>query len=173
MANPLANEQALYDKIINEKITVPLIIWDLMYRHLGDEISAISQITLSYWRYNRPIAVEDAKKILEHSKKINKTIRKILHHDKIQDEHEKIGELKNVNTKLHPIINELFFHYIGNDLYGIDLVVASYVDEKEPQPVPVEDAQKILNKTFTMKQFMDRLREATQQEVTMLEEKSS
>ncbi len=165
MANPLNNEQALYDQIRDEKIIVPWVIWDLMYRYLGDEISAITQITLSYWRSNEPIPINDAAKILEHSKKINTVIRKIIHHDEIKDEKERIGELKDVNTKLHPILNELFFHYIGNDLYGIDLIVASYIDELDPQPVPVEMARKVLNKTASMKLFMDRLREATNQEV--------
>lgn len=165
MANPLSNEKELYEKIKNEKITVPLLIWDLMYRILGDEISAITQITLFYWKKSEPISVEDGKKILAHSMKINKTIRKILEQDKIKDENEKFAELKNNNTKLHPIINELFFHYIGNDLYGIDLIVGSCVDSKEPETVPLEWVQKILDKTSTMKQFMDRLREATNQEV--------
>jgi len=168
MANPLTNEKALYDKIRDEKISVPLLIWDLMYRYLGDEISAITQITLSYWRYNEPIPVSDAKKIKEHTKKINDMVRKILHHERIQDEREKIEELKNNNTKLHPVINELFFHYIGNDVYGINLIVGFHLDPADTHPIPVEDAQKILNKTFTMKQFMDRLREATQQEITII-----
>ena len=172
MANPLTNEQALYEKIKNEKITVPLIIWDLMYRYLGDEISAITQITLSCWRYNEPISINDAKKIKEHTRKINDMVRKILHHEKIQDEKEKIEELKNNNTKLDPIIHELFFHYIGNDVYGIELIVGFHLDPVDENPIPVEDAQKILNKTSTMKQFMDRLREATQQEVTILREGS-
>ncbi len=173
MANPLTNEQALYDKIKNEKITVPLIIWDLMYRYLGDEISAITQITLSCLRYNEPISVSDAKKIKEHTKKINAMVRKIFHHEKIENESEKLEELKNNNTKLHPVIHELFFHYIGNDVYGIDLIVGYHVDPIDENPIPVEDAQKILNKTFTIKQFMDRLREATQQEVTIIREKAS
>lgn len=167
MANPLINEKALYDKIRDEKITVPLLIWDLMYHYLGDEISAITQIALSYWRYNEPIPVTDAKKIKEHTKKINMMVKKILHHEKIEDEKEKIEELKNDSTRLNPVIHELFFHYIGNDVYGIDLIVGYHVDPADENPIPVEDARKILNKTFTMKQFMDRLREATHQEVMM------
>ena len=74
---------------------------------------------------------------------------------------------------LDPIIHELFFHYIGNDVYGIELIVGFHLDPVDENPIPVEDAQKILNKTSTMKQFMDRLREATQQEVTILREGSS
>lgn len=158
MANPLVNEKALYDKIRDEKITVPLLIWDLMYRYLGDEISAITQIALSYWKYHEPIPVSDARKIKEHTKKINDTVRKILYHE---------------NTKLHPVIHDLFFHYIGNDVYGIELIVGFHLDPADESPIPVEDARKILNKTSSMKQFMDRLREATHQEVTIPEGKGS
>lgn len=173
MANPLTNEQELYNKIKDEHITVPLLIWDLMYHYLGDDISAITQITLSYLRHNEPIPAIDAKKILEHTKRINATVRKILQHDKIENVNEKLEELKDSNTKLHPVINDLFFHYIGNDVYGISMIAGFHVDPVDEHPIPVEDAQKILNKTFTMKQFMDRLREATHQEVTILEEKGS
>jgi len=165
MANPHPDEQVLYGKIRDEEIKVPLVIWDLIYRYLGDEISAITQITVSYHRYNEVIPVSDAKKILEHIKKINVIIRKILHHDRIENENEKLDELKNYNTPLHPVINELFFHYIGNDVYGINMIVSYHLDPLDESPIPVEEAQKILNKTFTMKQFMDRLREATHQEV--------
>ena len=179
MANPLTNERELYNKIKNEHITVPLLIWDLMYHYLGDDISAIAQITLSYLRYNEPIPASDAKKILEHTKRINATVRKILQHDKIENANEKLEELeeleelKDSHTKLHPVINDLFFHYIGNDVYGISMIAGFHVDPVDEHPIPVEDAQKILNKTFTMKQFMDRLREATHQEVTILEGKGS
>lgn len=166
MANPHPDEKVLYERIKNERITVPPVIWDLIYRYLGDEISAITQITVSYHRYNQPIAVSDAKKILEHLTKINVIIRKILHHDRIENENERLFELKNFNSPLHPVINELFFHYVGNDAYGINMIVSYHVDPLDESPIPVEDAQKILNKTFTMKQFMDNLREFTQQEVT-------
>jgi hypothetical protein len=187
MAKALPNEQGLYDRIKNEKITVPLWIWDLMYRYLGDDISAIAQITLSYWRYNEPIAIEAAKRILGHTKRINATVEKILHPARPGPQAptsrragEKIGEdsdgfegLKDNDTALHPVIHELFFHYIGNDVYGINMIIGFHLDPRDTNPVPQEDAQKILNKTSTMKQFLDRLREATQQEVTMRGEEAS
>lgn len=167
MAKPLSNEQQLYNRIRDEKITVPLLIWDLMYHYVGDDISAITQIVLTFWRVNESIPVEDARKIKEHTVRINETVNKILHPEKIKNEAEQLPELRNSNMKLHPVIHELFFHYIGNDVYGINLIVGFHLDPMDIHPIPVEDAQKILDKTVTMKQFMDRLREATHQEVTM------
>ncbi len=173
MAKPLSNEQQLYNRIRTEKITVPLLIWDLMYHYVGDDISAITQIVLTFWRVNESIPVEDAQKIKGHTVRINETVNKILHPEKIKNEAEQLPELRNNNMKLNPVINELFFHYIGNDVYGINLIVGFHLDPMDTHPIPVEDAQKILDKTVTMKQFMDRLREATQQEVTITGEKSS
>lgn len=167
MAKPLSNEQQLYDKIKTGKITVPLLIWDLMYHYLGDDISAITQIALAYGAYNEPIPIEDARKIRAHTTRINETVNKILHPEKIKAESDQLPELRNNHLKLHPVINDLFFHYIGNDVYGINLIVGFHLDPMDTHPIPVEDAQKILDKTSTMKQFMDRLREATHQEVTM------
>lgn len=164
MANPLTNERELYDRIKNERISVPLAIWDLIYHYLCDDIAAIAQITLSHLRYGKPIPPSDAKKILEHTKKINATVRKILQHDKIENAHEQLEEWKGRGAKLHPIINELFFHHIGNDVYGISMIAGFHVDPMDEHPIPVEDAQKILDKASSMTQFMDRLREATHQE---------
>jgi hypothetical protein len=166
MAKALPHEQELYDKIRNEKITVPLVIWDLMYQYLGDDISAITQITLSYYRYDDPVSVESAEKILKHTKRINETVEKILHPEKLGDNIEGFEELKEYDTALHPVINELFFHYIGNDVYGINMIIGFHLDPHDTNPIPQEDARKILDKTFTMMQFLDRLREATNQEVT-------
>lgn len=164
MAKALPHEQELYDKIKNEKITVPLWIWDLMYRYLGDDITAITQIVLSYWRYNEPVAVEAAGKIMDHTKRINAVVEKILHPEKNAEDMEGLEDLKNNHAALHPVINELFFHYVGNDVYGINMIIGFHLDPRATNPVPRDDARKILDKTFTMMQFLDRLREATHQE---------
>ncbi|MBF0385104.1 MAG: hypothetical protein HQL27_04450 [Candidatus Omnitrophica bacterium] len=165
MANPLNNEQEIYSRIDKERITVPPLVWDIVYRYLGDELTAISQITLSYCIANEPIAVEDAKKIIEHAKNINIMVRQILIPENIKDDTSDLQELKKINSKLHPVINELFFHYVGNDLYGITMIVGSYLGPDVDEPVPVDSAKKVLNKVLSMKQFLDKLREATHQDI--------
>ena len=83
MANPLSNEQSLYERIKNENITVDPLIWDTMYHYLGDYVSAISFIALISVDTNEPVSIEDAKKILEYTEKIIETVRKILHDENI------------------------------------------------------------------------------------------
>ena len=168
MANPLAHEKELYEQIKREKITVPLRIWDLMYHYMGDDISAISQIVFTYLKVNQSIPIDDAKKIKEHTLRINETVNKIIRPDKMSGE-EKIADLKKNEQMLHPIVNELFCHYIGNDVYGINLIVGFHIDPTDENPIPIEYAQKILDRINTMKQFMDRLREATHQDLESTE----
>ena len=163
VANPLVNEQELYGQIKNDGISVHPFIWDTMYHYLGDYISVINAIATYYLEKNEPIALEDARKILEYTRKIKTAVDKILHPQTIQNENPHFEKIKNDHLTLHPIIKEFFMHYIGNDTHIINLCVSFYLDPLGEQPVPVKDAQKILSHTLSMRQFLDKLREATNQ----------
>jgi len=169
MANAHPKEQELYEKIQQEGIKVPLNIWDLIYHYIGDDITAITHIASSYFRYNEDIEVEDAKKIIEHTQKIRTTMDKILHPQKIEDETESkdFERLKSDGTRLNPIIIELFTHYLGNDVYGINMIACFYIHPGDESPIPVSDVEKILTKTATMKQFLERLSKVTNQEIKL------
>jgi len=58
---------------------------------------------------------------------------------------------------LHPVVREMFTHYIGNDVYSINLIIGS----ADPQAVSLENIEKIINHTRGIKDFLGRLREAT------------
>lgn len=60
---------------------------------------------------------------------------------------------------LHPILREMLTHYIGNDVYAINLIVGYYMDIKEP--IPLEDILKILKHSRAIREFMDRLKDVT------------
>jgi hypothetical protein len=170
MANAHREEQQMYDQIKREGIKVPLHIWDLLYSHIGDDVTAIAQIVSSYCMYNEPISVDDAKKIIEHTTKIRTVLNKILHPEKIEFDEGFNGleSLKKNDSQLHPVVKELLTHYINNDIHGINMVTDFYLDPIDECPVPVESAQKILDKTYTIKQFMDRLSAATNQEIKLI-----
>jgi len=170
MANAHPDEKEFYDRIRRDEIKVPLHIWDMMYHYIGDNITAITQIAQSYCGYGEPIEISAARKILEHTARIRMIVGKILHPETI-DEKEQIAELEILkdSEKLHPVIRELFTHYIGNDVHGINMIVEFHLDPLDEGPIPVENGQKILNKTQTMKQFLDRLSAATNQEIRLSE----
>ena len=150
MAKPLPNEQVLYQRIREERIRIPLSIWEEMYCHMGDYISVINLILCYYIDRNEPVLVVDARKILEYTRRIKEAMMRILH-----------PEEKGQGLALHPLVRDLFTHYMGNDVHIINLCVSFYLDPLDEKPVALEDAKKILPCTITMHQFLDRLREAT------------
>ena len=161
MANPLPHEKELYDKIKQDGITIDPFIWDTMYHYLGDYISSINAIATLYIVKNELIPIGDARKILGYTRKIKGVVDKIINPETIINEGERFEKIKNGHMTLHPIIVEFFMHYIGNDTHIINFCVSYYLDPLDEQPVPLEDANRILNHTISMRQFLDKLREAT------------
>ena len=164
MANPLTKEQEFYEQIKKEKITVHPVIWDTMYHYLGDYISVINSIATYYIEKNESISLDDAQKILEYTAKIGAAVDKVLYPQKIQNEGQYWDKVKAAHITLHPIIREFFMHYIGNDTHVINLCVSFYLDPIDRQPIPVKDAERILRHTISMREFLDRLQEATKVE---------
>ena len=150
MAKPLPNEQDLYQRIRDERITIPSVVWEEMYYYLGDYISVINLVLSYYIDRNDPIPVEAANKILEYTRRIKEVMMRILHP-------EENGE----GPSLHPLVRDLFTHYMGNDVHIINLCMSFYLDPRDEKPVALKDAKKVLSCTMTMHQFLDRLREAT------------
>ena len=161
MARPLANEDALYQQIRDEKISVHPVVWDTMYHYLGDYVSAINLIVSFYIEKNEPVPLDDARRILDYTGQITTAVDKILHPEKIVEDDGRLKEIQQEGMALHPMIKEFFMHYVGNDTQMINFAASFYLDPIDEQPIPVEDAKKILSYTVSMKDFLDRLREAT------------
>ena len=161
MANPLPGEEALYNKIKDEKITIPPFVWDAMYNFLGDYVSVINFLVSYYVHQNKPVAIADARKILEYTRRSMDVIRKIIHPEKITQDDVRLQKVKIEAVALHPLIREFYTHYLGNDMHIINMCVSSYLDPRGEEPIPVPDARKIIDCTLSMHKFLDRLREAT------------
>lgn len=161
MANPLPNEKELYERIKSENISVHPLVWDTMYHYLGDYISAISFISLLYIEKNEPMTIADGKRIIEYTRKIIDVVGKILHPERINADGKSLEQIKAENMKLHPLIHDFFTHYIPNDTNCINFRVSYYLDPIDENPIPLEEVRKILDYTASMRNFLDRLREAT------------
>lgn len=165
MAKTHPQEQALYAKISEEKISIHPFVWDTLYLYLGDYISAINFLVSFYLEKNEPIPVEHSRRLLRYTRAMTDLVDKILHHDKMGTENARLEKIKNENMTMHPVVRELVSHYMSNDIMGINYIVSFYLDPMGEEPVPVEDAQKILNYALSMSSFLDKLRKATQQEI--------
>jgi hypothetical protein len=66
MANPLPNEEALYQKIEKENLTVHPVIWDLLSHHIGNDLYVVAIIiggTVLNSVNPRPLTQEEAETI--------------------------------------------------------------------------------------------------------------
>jgi len=158
MANPLPEERELFERIKNEKISLNPEIWDMLYNRIGDDVSGINLLCQYYLTSNQPIPFEEGKKILRFTRHIKDIVNQLTVTSKSSD--FPFPELLD-NIPLHPVLRDMLTHYLGNDVHMINLVTGSYIDFSYPQDIPLEDIQRILNHTRTIKEFMDRLREAT------------
>jgi hypothetical protein len=157
MANPLPNEKEVYEQIENEKITIDSGIWNLLYHHLGDDITAINLLCQYYLSKKEPMPVKEAEKVLVYTRDIRDIIKKIT---MATAQDFPFPEFKE-NIPLHSLIRDMFTHYIGNDVQAINFMVCDTIDPIEPRPLSWEIIQKILNRTRAIKEFMERLRQAT------------
>ncbi len=157
MANPLPNETEFYTRIKNEKIAIGQEIWDLLYNYIGDNLSAINLLCQYHLAGNQPIPLTEAKKILLYTRHIKDIINKITLTSKSDFDFPEFSD----GIPLHPILREMLTHYIGNDIYMINLIVGDAVDPIAPAPLAIENAVKIVCHCRDIKTFMYRLRKAT------------
>ena len=99
-----------------------------------------------------------------YTKKINSIVDKILHHEKMREEGVRLERIREAGMVLHPVIRELVSHYVSNDIQCINFIVGFHLDPDSEEPIPLEDAQKIVEYTLNMNVFLDKLRRATQQD---------
>ena len=79
MANPLPEENELFEKIEKEKLNVPSPIWNLLTHHIGNDLYAISLIASAYviGEDKEPIPPEDGQKIIKHVEEIKEFMDKL------------------------------------------------------------------------------------------------
>jgi len=163
MANPLPNEKELYQKIKKENISISPDIWDLIYNRLGDDVTAINLLCQYYLNDNAPIPTAAANKILNYTRHIKDITNKLT---VLSNKDLEFPQFSG-DFPLHPVLRELFTHYIGNDVYMINLIVDCSIDPRDSLQISGENIKKILYHTRSIKDFMNRLQEATSKEIAV------
>lgn len=152
-------EKELYQAIKDEKVGIHPLIWEAIYRHIGDCVSVINLITGYYLEKNESISFEDAKIIMDCTKKIEEAMKAITRPEQGNSKEEVLRRIREEQITLHPAVRELFTHYIGTDIYVINLALGSTVltNEKIDQGLMMG----MMDRTRAIKSFMDKLRQAT------------
>lgn len=162
MANPLPEESRLYQRIKEENIKVKIEIWDLIYHRVGDALSSINLICGYYINLGQSMPVVEAQKILNYIQLIKLVMDTLTKKEARADKN--FPEFAE-NSELHPVIQDMFSHYIPNDAHCISLIVSDAIDPTNPKPIPVDYLKRILEHTASSRAFMERLREATIREI--------
>lgn len=79
MANPLPNEDELYERIKKENITIHPVIWELLTHHIGNDLGMVTmplELMLDP-KYPIKLTPEKAKSMLEHAMSIKALINKL------------------------------------------------------------------------------------------------
>lgn len=164
MANLIPRDEELFAKIAREHIFVDPALWNVIYQYIGDPIIVINLLVRSYIDNNQPLPKEEARKILNYTKRMVEITKKLDHPETISSEEKDTLFLiiKKENLKLDPVTDELFGNYVKNDINIINLICIDYLDPlDEREFVSTEHAKKILEHTRSTMRFLDRLREAT------------
>jgi len=77
MANPLSNEQEIYERIKKENITVHPLVWELLDHHIRNDLHVINIIIGSSVLFNQSLSVPDAKKVINHTGQIKKFLDRL------------------------------------------------------------------------------------------------
>lgn len=77
MANPLPNEQEIYEKIKKENITIHPLVWQLLDHHINNDLYMINLIIGSTTLDEEPLSKENAKKVLNHTEAIKGFLDKL------------------------------------------------------------------------------------------------
>lgn len=77
MANPLSNEQEIYERIEKENITVHPLVWELLDHHIRNDLHAINIIIGSSVIFNQSVTVPNAKKVINHTGQIKKFLDRL------------------------------------------------------------------------------------------------
>jgi acyl carrier protein len=157
MANPLPNEKYLFEKIEQEQLGISKEIWDLLYNRIGDDITAINLICQCSLMDEEAIPINEAMMIIQHTHHIKDIINKVT-----------MSKIDNLpfpefidSLPLHPVLRDMLTHYIGNDIYIINLIVQDSIDPADPHPVPPDVVRKIVEHASEVSVFMNKLCSAT------------
>lgn len=77
MANPLPDEDKIYEKIKQENVKVHPLVWELIKHHIGNDVFAINAIVGSTVLDGDVLKPEDAKRLLNHTHNIQDFLDKL------------------------------------------------------------------------------------------------
>ncbi len=160
MANKHPKEQELFSTLSQEKIALSSEVWYLIYSNIEDQISIIRLILALYLDRETPVPIDEIRKIFSHINEVSSVFRKLINPEIIKTEDKHFIKIKQENQTLHPIIKELFGHYIANDVQAMNFILGDHLDDKRSLDAAI--CQRILGYLQSMEEFLAKLKMNTE-----------
>lgn len=160
MAKKLPNETELFAELSSKQVVLSADMWNLIYSGVEDNLSIIHLLITFHLDNADEVPVNELRKIMTHVSDVFSVFRKLIHPQIIKTEDKGFVKIKAESQRLHPIIRDMFSHYIANDVQSINFIVGDHLDEK--QPLDRTTAEKILGHIDDMKDFIAKLKENTE-----------
>jgi hypothetical protein len=160
MANKLSNEKALLEQLKSEKVVLSPAIWNLIYSNIEDNLSIIRLLMTFHLDHEYKVPLGEIKKIVEYIKDVSVIFRKLTNPKAITAEDEAFMKVKEETQKLHPIIKEMFSHYIANDVQSINFILGDCMDDQKD--LDASTCAKIFQHIDSMEEFLKMLKSNTE-----------
>ena len=79
----------------------------------------------------------------------------------LSEEKELYAKIEKEKLSIPRPIWELIEHHLGNDVYAITLIASSHITGDDREPIPPDEAKKIVEHCLEIKKFLDKIRSAT------------
>ena len=155
MANKLPNEEELLKKLSEDKVVLTTEVWNLIYSNVEDNLSVVKLLLALYLDQNQNVPSSEIKKIADCMTDVSMVFRKLINPQLIKDEDRGFIKIKEENKILHPIIKNMFGHYIGNDVQAINFMIGDF---SEDNGLEKDTSGKILERIASMEEFLLKLK---------------
>lgn len=160
MANKLPNEKELLRKLRDDQVVLSNELWRQIYKNIEDSILIIKLIISFYREQNIDVPIDESKKILKHIQAIASLFRKLLNPKIIKTQDNELIKIQSESENFHPIVREMFSHYIGNDIQALNFLMGDTIDDSKGLDKPM--TEKIIKYLESMETFLIQLKNNTQ-----------
>jgi hypothetical protein len=156
VANKLSNEEELFAQMREEKIVIPQAVWEEIFLGIEDRISAINLIIGYCLETSQPLPLDEIKRILGMIQDVYAVFRSRINPVVVQTQEKGLFKAREEDKRVHPVLRIILSHYIGNDVLAINFILGEKVDSQEP--CGTEDCQKILGRTKSISEILEKVR---------------
>lgn len=154
------DEEKIWQRLLEEKITIPDDIRTRLFDDATDGLSAIKLIIANHLEDHHDVPPDAVKKLFEYNRDIYNVFAEFIKPAIIKTETQGVIKINNGTTRLDPDIKALANHYLGNVFNAMEMIFG--VLAEDDAPLSVKDSQRIVSQIDTAYAFLIKLKDHTE-----------